>query len=392
MYNDLVALPSNLWIPDGPLDGPPSGAAGRPVDGGSGLGASLSGAAAPVTRRRAVLRGEGAVPDRPVLLELLRGPGLPGWLAEAQARREACHANLLRPLRAGLLDGQTGYVISEQPEGVDLLTVLRAARAQPQLRPPPWFLASVLQEAARGLLALQRAPRERGRQGRVGLHPARVFLDWQGDVRLLAFSALSPDSDGAGPTGLGAVLAPELRAGPRLAGPAADVYALGQLLCELLPDGGAALARLRALGERGRAPRSEDRPGLREIVDGLEAYLLAEAPLQRRAARGAQLAQLCPPESAGELGAVDLLGAWEDVWGAPAPSASASTSGVRDLRAALASVRGPMRGAARGLRGGPGERGAAGAEAGPPARARLGAYLLAAALLLAAIYFALQAL
>ncbi len=288
-----MALPRRLWLPEGAFElNPATFEKSFAVDASAGPGPTTG----QRLRRRALWRGEAGLLDRPVLVE---------WFPIADLGRERqlgdrlsslCHVHVLRLLEVGTADARNAYAISEAPDGVDLLTVLRATPGGL----PSWWGVAVAQAVARALCALQEH-QEHGRQrahghGRVNL--STIFVGWDGGVRLLAFSPLANASISAGglpffrPEDL---LAPELRLSERLSTVAADVYALGALLRQLLPQTALRHEGLTRLLRRCLHRQADQRIHLPALITSFEELLFdLQAPLGRAEAIGEVLGQSCP--------------------------------------------------------------------------------------------------
>lgn len=298
-----MSLPPRLWLPDGVHELPtavPAGQLSGLWPGGPAQAieamAQLPPSTAPRLRRRALLRADAGLPERPVLIEWLPRSDLDA--AEAERRKGACHVNLLRLHHVGLADPGTAYLISEAPAGVDLLTVHRAAAGQL----PAWWAVAVVAAAARGLGALHQHVQRRGGSAHGGIELSALFVAWSGAVQLLAYA---PRGQPAPPH----AAAPEALFDPRLVTAAADVYALAAVLKALLPASALARGSLPPLIRRCLLPHADERPALSAVQAALEAALgeLA-APLNRAAAIGELLASVCP-----RAATVDLADAeWGD--------------------------------------------------------------------------------
>ena len=300
-----MSLPTRLWLPDGVHELPTAVPAGQ-LSGlwpGSTAAAPEAAALPPSAttphvrlRRRALLRADPGLPERPVLIEWFPRADLDA--AEAARRQGACHVHLLRLHHLGLADARTAYAISEAPAGVDLHTVCRAAAD----KLPAWWAVAVVAAAARGLGALHQHLQRRGGAAHGGIELGTIFVAWSGAVQLLAYAPPVLPS-------LAPAVAPEVLAAPRLATPAADVYALGVVLRALLPQAALARGPLQRLVRRCLLPHAEERPALSAVQAALEATLgeLA-APLGRAAAIGELLGRVCP-----RAATVDLADAeWGD--------------------------------------------------------------------------------
>jgi uncharacterized membrane protein YgcG len=170
--------------------------------------------------------------DRPVAVKLLGGALAGDGRAAERLRREAraaarlAHPNIARVLDLGEQDGRP-YLVMELLEGQSLAARLDRAGAM-----APAEAAEVVAAVADALEAAHRA----GVVHR-DVKPGNVFLTSDGEVKVLDFGIASAAGEAALTTGdlLGtaAYLAPERVLGHR-ATPAADVYALGVVLYELL--------------------------------------------------------------------------------------------------------------------------------------------------------------
>jgi serine/threonine-protein kinase len=170
--------------------------------------------------------------DRPVAVKLLAGALAGDARAAERLRREGRaasrleHPNIARVLDLGEQDGRP-YLVMELLQGESLAE--RIDRAGP-MAPA---------EAARVVAAVADALEAAHRAGVVhrDVKPGNVFLTWDGEVKVLDFGIAWRAHEAALTTGdlLGtaAYLAPERVLGHR-ATPAADVYALGVVLYELL--------------------------------------------------------------------------------------------------------------------------------------------------------------
>lgn len=336
-----MALPRRLFIPDGVhelptvvpartfLTGPWAGATApaEPLahpfpDRTTAATATATALLGPARRRRrALLRGESGLPDRPVLMEWF-----PSEELDARAASEArglCHVHLLRLHQVGLADARTAFALSEAPLGVDLLTIVRASK-EPL---PVWWSVAVLAAVARGLLSLHHHLLQKGNgRGHGGVGLSTVFVSGSGAVQLLAFvpQRRSLSAQAAAEE----VQAPELRFSGQLLSPAADVFALAALLRELLPAGARGRGALGRLLGRCLSPHPEQRPTLPSVLRVLEALNLEPqqgdgpeagpenktdyktdtkpdakgdirtlAPLARAAALGEIVTKRCPPAS-----------------------------------------------------------------------------------------------
>ena len=299
-----MSLLTRLGLPDGVHELPTAVPAGQ-LSGlwpGSAAAAAEAAALPPSAttphvrlRRRALLRADPGLPDRPVLIEWFARADLDA--AEAARRQGACHVHLLRLHHIGFADARTAYAISEAPAGVDLHTVCRAA---PE-KLPAWWAVAVVAAAARGLGALHQHLQRRGGTAHGGIELGTLFVSWSGAVQLLAYAP--PVLPSLAPT------APEVLAAPRLITPAADVYALGAVLRALLPQAALARGPLQRLVRRCLLPHADERPALPAVQAALEAALWElDAPLGRAAAIGELLGRVCP-----RAATVDLADAeWGD--------------------------------------------------------------------------------
>lgn len=309
-----MALPAHLHLPEGIHDLPTQAGGLSPL---GGLRTGAAGAATPTgasqrMRRRAVLRGEHGLADRPVLVDWFPVQQLAAEHTAAARVRGIVHRNLLRLLDLGTADARTGYAISEAPSGVDLLTVQRAAAGS---LPGFWPLL-VAEELLRGLLSLleQQQRRRLGAigHGRIGL--GNVFVGWDGSVQLLL---LSPQS---GPGGPDDAQAPELRLSPRLLSPQADVYSIGVLLRELLPQAARTRPLVARTLDRCLHAQPDKRPSPQKLAELLaELRLELQAPLRRAAALGDVLGQICP-RAVGDLRDTD----WGESTGEELPALRSS--------------------------------------------------------------------
>lgn len=297
-----MALPPRLWLPDGTHELPPPslshGSQGSQGPQGPAARPSPS-SITPVQRirRRALWRGEAGLPDKSVLVEWFPAAELDRERRAARRVHGLCHVHLLRLLDIGAADPRNAYAVCEAPDGVDLFTVLRAAPGEL----PAWWGAAVAQAVTRALLAIERhqsrGPRRSCGHGRVNL--ATVFVGWDGSVRLLAFSPIS--SVGSRPE---EAIAPELRLSDRLLTPAADVFAVGALLRDLLPASALRRPSLARLLRRCLHNQADQRITLSALDHALAEQLLElQAPLARASAVGEILGQSCPHAT------VDLLDA-----------------------------------------------------------------------------------
>jgi hypothetical protein len=298
-----MALPRRLFIPEGVHDlptavpartfqaGPWAGATSpaEPLTGGAATAAHLG---SPRRRRRAVLPGEDGRPDRPVLVEWFPSDEL-----DEQAAAEVrglCHVHLLRLYQVGLADTRTAFAISEAPLGVDLGTVLRASK-EPL---PLWWILRVMSAAASGLLALHQHLVRRGPgRGHGGLGLSTLFVSGSGAVQLLGFV---PHRRTLVPLVTEEILAPELRVSPRLLSPAADVFALGAVLRELLTPAQRGRGGIGRLLARCLSPHPEQRPVLPSVLRTLQELALEVALEQgplTEAAVGEIVTKRCPSAS-----------------------------------------------------------------------------------------------
>jgi len=241
--------------------------------------------------------------DRPVAVKVLGGALAGDGRAAERLRREARaagrleHPSIARVLDLGEHDGRP-YLVMELLEGESLAT--RIDRAGPM---PP-------EEAARVVAAVADALEAAHAAGVVhrDVKPGNVFLTSAGEVKVLDFGIAWCAHDAALTTGelLGtaAYLAPERVLGHR-ATPAADIYALGVVLFELLAGHRPFDADSEV--ELAMAHVNANPPSLREAAPSAPPFLIAAAcqamakdPSGRppSAAAFANLVQPPPPGSA----------------------------------------------------------------------------------------------
>jgi eukaryotic-like serine/threonine-protein kinase len=232
----------------------------------------------------AVWVADDAVLGRQVAVKLLSEALAGDGLAAERLRREArAAAGLVHPGIARVLDlGEDGgrpYLVMELLHGESLAQ--RLARAGP-LRPA---------EAARVVAAAAEALQVAHRAGIVhrDVKPGNVFLTGDGEVKLLDFGIASAANEaaltGGDLIGTAAYLAPERMLGHD-ATPAADVYALGVLLYELLAgrppftaDSGTALAMAHLHARP--APLRDAAPGVPPALSAACEQALAKDPAAR---------------------------------------------------------------------------------------------------------------
>jgi serine/threonine-protein kinase len=246
-----------------------------------------------------------------VLGEALAGDGLAAERLRREARAAARlgHPGVARVLDLGE-DGGRPYLVMELLRGESLAGRLARAGAL-----PPAEAARVVAAAADALEAAHRA----GIVHR-DVKPGNVFLTRDGEVKLLDFGIASASNEaaltGGDLIGTAAYLAPERVLGHD-ATPAADVYALGVLLYELLAgrppfaaDSGMALAMAHVHARP--VPLPEAAPSVPPSLAAACEQALAKDPAARPAA--ATLAALLrstaattpPPPTAGPTAAAAL--------------------------------------------------------------------------------------
>ncbi len=207
--------------------------------------------------------------------------------AEAEAIARLRHPNFVQVHDYGVRDGHA-YLALEFIEGG---TLAQQAAGVPQ---PP-------RAAARTVETLAAAMHEAHRAGLVhrDLKPANVLLTADGVLKITDFGLVKRLEGGATQTASGALLgtptymAPEQVAGGTGAvGPAADVYALGVILYELLTgrppfQGEGVLEVLRQVQEREPVPPGRLQPGLPRDLETVCLKALAREPARRYASAAA---------------------------------------------------------------------------------------------------------
>ena len=230
--------------------------------------------------------------QRPVAVKLLTASAVGDDRSAARFRREARtaarlnHPRIVTVYDFGISDDRC-FLTMELVKGSSLAHELR--RRGPL---PPARVAALAAQAAEGLA-------EAHRQGVVhrDIKPSNLLLDEDGMVKVADFGiARSPDTDstacttGPGPiTGTSLYLAPEAALGEQ-AGPAADVYALGCSLYELLTGtppftGEHPVAVLCQHVETPAVSPCRLRPGLSDAFGDFVLRMLAKDPEQRPDAR-----------------------------------------------------------------------------------------------------------
>ena len=240
--------------------------AGRPLGGRYRMGALLA-----TGGMGEVWAAHDLLLDRAVAVKVLGGALAGDGRAAERLRREARaagrleHPSIARVLDLGEHDGRP-YLVMELLEGESLAA--RIDRAGPM---PPVEAARVVAAVAGALEAAHQA----GVVHR-DVKPGNVFLTSTGAVKVLDFGIASAANDAALTTGdlLGtaAYLAPERVLGHR-ATPAADIYALGVVLYELLAghrpfDGGTEV-------ELAMAHVNADPPSLLQAASSTPPFLVA---------------------------------------------------------------------------------------------------------------------
>jgi serine/threonine protein kinase/Tol biopolymer transport system component len=222
--------------------------------------------------------------DREVAVKVMGGAALDDR-ARARFQREAraiaalSHPNVLAIHDVGEAEG-VPFLVTELLDGKSLRAFLQ--------RGPPTFEQAV--EIAAQIASGLAAAHERGIVHR-DLKPENVFLLADGRVKILDFGLARPvaapaEGPGGGLTGPGLVVgtasyvAPEVARG-RAATTAADLFALGAILFELLTgrrafDGDSTLDVLRAVVEHDPPPASSLRPSVPRWIDRIVARCLAK--------------------------------------------------------------------------------------------------------------------
>jgi len=201
------------------------------------------------------------------------------FVREAQAARQFRHPGLVAVLDAGLADG-VGWVAMELAHGVDLTRYTRPNRMMPAAA-----VASIGQRVAGALDHVH----QRGVIHR-DVKPANIIVDWARDeVKLVDFGVAHWQDHARTRSGqtLGSpeYMAPEQLAGAEI-GPAADLYALGVTLYELLtgtrPHSAPTLgALLRAVAHDAAPDLASRRPDLPLGMCHVVMALLNKTPARR---------------------------------------------------------------------------------------------------------------
>lgn len=250
--------------------------------------------------------------DRPVALKLYR-PGqsrvdASGLIDEARQHARIRHPRVLAIHGAAVHDGQAGFWM-DHLEGCTLADRVRGDG--PMKADALWQLGHDL---AQGLASVHQQQMVHG-----DLKPANVWIEPDGRAVLMDFGAAQNlDSNAPMKYGTPLTMAPELFQAGR-ASEAADVYALGAVLCFAatgrFPVEGRTLGEIRSAHQTGKparppdretdlpsayrsliatmlARRPEDRPGLATVLDALTRIREAPARRFRAAAVGTVVATL----------------------------------------------------------------------------------------------------
>lgn len=248
------------------------------------IGARLGGGAAGEVFEAVDLRTGGLVAVKRILLPATLSAAERADLRarlqrEADIGRRLDHPDIVAVYEAGLSD-EMAWLAMERVSGVDLARYAQPHRLLPE--------ALVLRIGARVAAALAHA-HANGIVHR-DLKPANVLVDLgSGKLKLADFGAARLDEASLTRTGMTigtpAYMAPELLAGDA-ASPAADAYALGVMLYELLagrrPHQGASLGELlRTVTHDPPTPLATLRPDLPPAVVAPVEQLLARHPAER---------------------------------------------------------------------------------------------------------------
>ena len=255
-----------------------------------------------------VYRGHDRILERDVAVKVLRqdcGVSTGAWVrfaAEAGAAAAVRHPCVVHTLHVGVADDGRLYQLQELIDGVTLAEALERGGTWP---------ASSAARLGGELAAALAAAHAAGIVHR-DVKPSNVMLTAAAPgVRLLDFGiskTLTPGTDGS--TGIDLVgtpicMAPEQIAEPESVSPAADVYALGVLLHELIagePPFVGGMAKLLHQHLEQAPPRLDDARAPAPLAD-LVLRCLAKDPRARPTAREV----------------ADVLGAFADTAGAPPP-------------------------------------------------------------------------
>lgn len=228
--------------------------------------------------------------DRVVAVKVLRGATATTrarFLTEAQALARLRHPNIVQVHDYGEHDGSP-YLVMELVEGGTLAQALRQSGPLTPIRAAS--LAALLARAVQHAHAQDILHRD--------LKPGNVLLEGDGVPKIADFGlAKRLDVDG-GQTQQGAVLgtpwymAPEQAAGRNAAvGPAADVYALGVILYELLTGAPPFRSRdllelLQQIGSEAPAPPRAARPDVPSELEAICLRCLEKDAVKRFASAG----------------------------------------------------------------------------------------------------------
>jgi serine/threonine-protein kinase len=232
-----------------------------------------------------VYRAHDLLLDRAVAVKVLQ-PGLAAdpelvarFKAEARAAARLTHPNVVAVYDWGEESDRTYYMVMEFVPGTDLRDVL-VGRGRLEAAQAAAIVASVCDALA--------AAHESGLVHR-DVKPENVLIAPGGKVKVADFGiAAVVDSDRTAPGGVipGTLryLAPEQAAGGH-AGPAADIWAAGAMLYELVtgtpPHQGSGAELLRRRAEEPLASPSDQMPGLSPDIDAIVARACAIDPRER---------------------------------------------------------------------------------------------------------------
>ena len=266
-----------------------------------------------------------------------RADALARFRTEAEAIARLQHPNIVQVFEVGEHDGRP-FLAMEFCPGGGLDRKLKGAPLSPH------EAAALMETLARAMEAAHRA-----RVVHRDLKPANVLLSADGTPKISDFG-LARKLDEAGQTQTGAVMgtpsymAPEQARGEGTVGPAADVYALGAILYELLTGrppfrGATTFDTLQQVLYRGAGRARRHKPKVPRDLEAICLTCLEKEPARRYATAG-DLAEDLHRFQAGEPIQARPVGSLERLWRwcRRNPAVAASLTGIALLLVSIAVV------------------------------------------------------